>query len=222
MKPSVPRNLFASAAVLLALGSVGVAGCADNRSSLYIVGVLAPPTGTECGVTYDAGQGRIGRGTMDKVLTSSYSPQVLIGNQLVPQGNNDQLRLETSRVDLLGAEVSLSRAGGGQVASFTTNVSGSINPAPSANPGYGGAEVTMIPSGLDPEPGEYLATVRVFGRTLGGRELETGDFNFPIIVCEGCLISGFNAAGECLPPTGNPELPCTPGEDASVHCILLE
>jgi hypothetical protein len=30
---------------------------------------------------------------------------------------------------------------------------------------------------------------RVYGTTLGGKEIESGDFDFPIVVCEGCLVS---------------------------------
>jgi hypothetical protein len=218
MKRLVPRTLLATAAVLT-LGLVGASGCADNRSSLYVVGVLAAPTGSDCGYTFDPGQPRIGRGRLDVGLSGSYTAVLLVGNQLVPQGNNDQLRSETSRVDLLGAEVTLTRVGGGQVASFTTNISGSVNPAPSAAPGYYGADVVMIPQGLNPEPGEYLASVVVFGRTLGGQDIETGDFNFPIEVCNGCLVVGVEDDGICRAASSPEDSVCTPGQDnGAVFC----
>lgn len=219
MKRLLPRTLLASAA-LLTLGLVGASGCADNRSTLYVVGVLAPPTGSDCGVAYDPGQPRIGRGTMDVFFTDQYSPHLLVGNQMVPQGNNDQLRSETSRIDLREAVVSLSRPGQGTFEEFTTNISGSANPAPSPAPGYAGAEVTLVPAGLNLALGEYLATVRIFGETLGGQDVETGEFKFPFIVCNGCTISGLNRDGICT-SVGTPDRPCTPGEDSPYDCALL-
>lgn len=187
-------------------------GCADNRSTLYVVGVLAKSE--DCTVTFDPGQPRIGRGLMDTfVALGGYAPPLLIGNQMVPQGNNDQLRTETSRVDLRGAEVRLSAVGGAELANFSTTASGSINPAPSTAPGFYGTTVMMVPPGLNPPDGEYIASVRVFGVTLGGQDVETGEFLFPIQVCSGCSLMG-----DCSPTTEEPVGACRPGQDGPTDC----
>ena len=210
--------------------SLAPQGCAENRSTLYIVGVLAKTS--DCTVTFDPGQPRIGRGLMDTLVsasqvapgqfeTTAYSPPVLIGNQMVPQGSPDQLRTETSRIDLRGAEVALEAVGGSELVRFSTTASGSLNPSPSSTPGFFGSTVMMSPPAMNLEDGEYLAKVRVFGVTLGGQDVETGEFHFPIQVCSGCSLS-FSAeslaAGQCIP--GDEASLCRPGQDGPTDCSV--
>jgi hypothetical protein len=61
------------------------------------------------------------------------------------------------------------------------------------------AQVTLVPpqrgaalaAELEDQPfatRTLVANIRVFGETLGGVELTSGDFTFPIDICYGCLI----------------------------------
>ena len=36
--------------------------------------------------------------------------------------------------------------------------------------------------------GQIIVRFRVFGTTLGGQEIESGDFDYPIFMCDGCLV----------------------------------
>lgn len=212
--------------------SLAPQGCVENRSSLYIVGVLAKSD--DCSVVFDPGQPRLGRGLFDSMIavsqvapgqfeTAAYAPPVLIGNQLVPQGDNQRLRTETSRIDLRGAEVALVEVeSGAELVRFSTTASGSVNPTPSATPGFFGSTVMMIPPAMNLPDGEYLAKVRVHGITLGGQEIESGEFHFPIQVCSGCSVS-FNAeslnAGQCIAGSDEASL-CRPGQDGPTDCTV--
>lgn len=224
MSSFVPRTLLATTATA-ALGLVGFSGCADNHSTLFVVGVLA--RSDDCsGYIFDPGQPRLGSGLMDKLMVDGYSAGLLLGNQLVAQGNNDQVRTETSRIALQGAEVRLTQAEtGAQLAHYTTTISGTVDPSPSTNPGYFGAVVMMIPAGLDLDPGEYLSSVRVFGETLGGQDVESGEFVFPIVVCDGCsvVVGGeVTASGDCLPPQGATLDVCAAGLDGPTDCSVCQ
>lgn len=216
----VPRALGLVLLAAAPLTLLGPAGCADNKSTIFIKHVLAKPE--DCLFEADPSAAFIGSGRVDLAVTDSYAPFLLIGNQMVPQGDDDTLKTETSRVALQGAEVNLEVAGGGSVANFSTTCSGTIDPVGGPEPGYGVTQVTMIPPGLDLAPGDYLATVTVFGETLGNQDVETGEFVFPINVCEGCLIF-FNQDsrdnGTCIGET-DPAGGCLPGQDGLVDCSI--
>lgn len=216
------RSLGLALLVAAPFALLGPFGCADNKSTIFIRHVLAKTE--DCAFTADPGGAFIGQGTMDLQFTSSYAPFVLVGNQLVPQGDDEALKTETSRVQLHGAEVHLTTAGGEGVQSFSTTCAGTIDAAAGPEPGYGVTQVTMIPPGAVDTPGSYLARVTVFGETLGNQDVESGEFTFPIEVCDGCLIF-FNKesqdAGTCVAPSGDPIGLCLPGQDGLTDCSLL-
>src|SRR5262249_32037052 len=119
---------------------------------------------------------------------------------LVARGNSSQLRTETSRVELQGTIVHAEDASGAIAwGPVTVPGAGFIDPASGSNPNYGVINTVLLGSDL----GETLATqlmtsrnivryftavVRVFGRTLGGTAVESGEWRFPINVCFGCLV----------------------------------
>jgi hypothetical protein len=68
-----------------------------------------------------------------------------------------------------------------------------------------------------------VAEVRVFGHTLGGDEIESAIFNFPIDVCYGCLVAFPLEAvenGSCLNATeAAPDFDgCRAGQDDPIDC----
>jgi hypothetical protein len=48
----------------------------------------------------------------------------------------------------------------------------------------------LIPPQANPPVNTVVTVfVRVYGRTLGGMEIESNELAFPIAICEGCLVS---------------------------------
>lgn len=180
-------------------------GCVDNDSSMYVEAVLAavPPN---CEYKADPSSTQLLTGVLDVAFLNSYEGAVLVANQLTPRGIKNQLRAETSGVELQGAEITLTRANGAALDEFSVPAGGFVHSNTSQGPGYGMAFVTMIPPNVGNDLRAELvarlnqagarrgasltviASIRVFGTTLGGTEITSGEFTFPIDVCYGCLI----------------------------------
>lgn len=179
-----------AATLLLAASAAGLAtGCAENESSLFIMGVFNL-SASDCLAKPDAEAELLFAGTIDLAFTSSYEAALLVGNQLTEQGSREKLRTETSRMRLQGADVTLFRPDGSEV-SFTTSASGFVDNADGTDPGFAAVSAQLIRNGDLPsstENGIAIARVRVFGESLGGEDVESGDFDFPINVCYGCLV----------------------------------
>lgn len=213
-----------------------VAGCVDDDSSLYVEAVLAltPPN---CEAQADSSAPQLLRGTLDVAFLRSYQGAVLVANQLTPRGIKSQLRTETAGVELEGAEVRLTNAEGELEEEFSVPSGGFVHSNSSAGPGYGLALVTMIPptvgqryfnqlSGQRGASVTLVAGVRVYGTTLGGTELTSGEFNFPIDVCYGCLV---DYPLDAVEDTGNGRVcagstdgvnsaQCVRGQDSIIDC----
>jgi hypothetical protein len=235
--PSIQRGLAR-------LGLLGVlascfAGCAENRSSAFIIGVMKPDEST-CGFMPSGAATLYLSGALDVAFNYKYQAGLLVASQLIQRGDPDSLRTEVNRLALEGAEVELSDfdrvLDNGY---FTVLAAGLVNPSAGTEPGRGVLSATLIPDivGYDISreletdgvgaSKELTARVRVFGTTLGGVAVESGEFAFPITVCLGCLVSypleaideGPNGEPICR---GNaesaPAPPCNPGQDASIDC----
>lgn len=92
--------------IALTTGAI-VAACAHNDASIFIRQVFLPviPSNGECAYTADVSQASESTGMADVSFPSlsTYSPEVLVGNQIVPQANQQSLVAETSRVFINGA-----------------------------------------------------------------------------------------------------------------------
>jgi hypothetical protein len=244
-----PRGLVALAAFGAVLASLASA-CAHNDASLEVNGVLAPPVPQNgvCAYTADPTQAKISSGTLDVGLLSSYTPELLVGNQLISTANSTQLEAETSRIVLQGAVVVVDDTDNNQINTFTSLASGFIDPGTAGAPGYGPMAVTII----DPKTAQDLQAslpvegtkrvithVTVFGQTAGGQNIESNEFQFPVDVCNGCLVT-FPAGSEDpvkAAATGEPNcsatssssssstttvVPCVIGQDQLVACTLCQ
>jgi hypothetical protein len=169
-------------------GALSSAGCAENESVLFIVGVLALED-TDCKLTPESSATLRTRGVLDLSLRNGYTAGLLVGSQLTQRGSRDQLRTETARLSLRGAEVSLETPDGGVLAEYTTIGTGFVDPAGGSEPGFGAIAADLIPPGAPLAPGLVVARVRVFGDTLGGQTIESNEYPFPIYVCSGCLVN---------------------------------
>jgi hypothetical protein len=230
------RRHSVSSLLTAALAASGFAliapGCAENDSMLFVVGVMAVEA--NCTVRPDATALLQAHGVLDREFTTGYTGALLVGNQITQRGSREQLRTETSRVALRGAEVILQTPAGAQLAEFSTVGTGFVDPAAGADPSYAVMFVDMIPPSVSPSlpDGRVVARVRVFGDTLGGEEVTSSELAFPIDVCTGCLI--FYPAEAADPTQGTfmcqanvaatgtetDTLPCEPGQDQLIPCTL--
>jgi hypothetical protein len=220
--------------------------CAHDDASIFINGVLAPPAagasnGQGCLYTADPTQQHLTSGLVDVALLRSYSAILLIGNQLIPRASAEQGRVETSRVEIQGAIITVTDVAGNNVhAPYTRSAAMTVDPAQGATPGYVYYGLELVDHTiLDPiassltlrgDPTRLLVHIKVFGNTLGGEHVETNDFQFPLDVCLGCLVTFPASAispvtGLCTGASGGGGsattfAPCVVGQDQPVPCSL--
>jgi hypothetical protein len=228
-----PKTLLAAAA-LSALPAV-LPSCATNDSMMFIIGVYARKSGS-CEPKPEAESPLWASGRLDRQLAASYRAALLIGNQLTERGSREQVRTETSRVTLRGAEIRLETPEGVQLREpYSTVGTGHLDAASGEEPALSIMYADLIPASVAAKipAGLVVANVRVFGDTLGGQEVESSELSFPIEVCDGCLID-YPASARDPAAEGNVyvcrlsedsaqaqeagELPCRPGVDLPVPC----
>jgi len=235
----MPRSTTKSLlpALLLTLGSIPlIPSCADNNSSMFVVGVMKLDD-TTCSVKADATAPILAGGVMDVAFTQSYRGFLLVGNQLTQRGSREQIRTETSRVALRGAEVKLTTFDGRLLGNYSTVGTGFVDASAGDVAAYGAMSVDIIPSALGSndallEAGAVVAKIRVFGDTLGNIAITSSELDFPIRVCAGCLVTYPTSAADPSQPAGGGYLctraattdttteavPCRPGQDQSFAC----
>ncbi|MEY4543853.1 MAG: hypothetical protein RL685_48 [Pseudomonadota bacterium] len=207
-------------------------GCTDEQSGLFIQGNAAREA-PSCSVRAEASTTLLGYGVLDVGLKLDYDASLLVGSQLTPRADKDNLRTETMIAVVEGAEVHLFDDEGRPVVEFTVPASGVILPDDSGSAGYGIINATLIPQTQGDllrgqlAPGQSVtrvAEVSVFGKTVGGLELESASLRYVIKVCMGCLVQfppEALSAGVCnrfdQPPATTP---CRGGQDEGVDCRL--
>lgn len=188
-----PKQLFSALSFLslCSLGALAAGGCADNRTSLFIAGVRYFEPGGDCETDNSLGGNQLLSGSYDPLTGLPYYAWIIVANGLQPLGDNDTLRPETSRIQLQGAEISVRTVTGSAAApSFTINFSATISPDESEDPGVAVLPVPILQPSLNLGPGDYQVGITVFGETLGGTDVESGEFDFPVtVVPEGLLFS---------------------------------
>lgn len=212
---------------LLAPVALATQGCAENDTILFVRAVLKLQPG-ECIAKGDANSTMLLGGVMDVHFTNTYNAALLVGNQLVKRGSKNQLRTESNRVVLKGAEVTLLTDQEETIAEFTVPGVGFVDVSSAEDPAYGVIATTLIPSGVGISPGSlYLVEVRAFGETLGGTEVTSAPLRYPIYTCDKCLISyPLEAADPAQLPTYvctsteklDDEPPCYVGQDDYIDC----
>jgi hypothetical protein len=229
--------------VLAGMSGVVASACADNNQSLFIRQVQSPESG-QCSYTNDPTADHYMSGFLDLMLVSEYRAVLLVGNQLVPRGNADMVRAETSRIQLDEAEVTVEFSDGTEINSFTIPGNGFVDPSSGSEPGWGVFGTVLIDSNTGKallsalqvpagqrgtRVGRVVAVVKVFGKTLGGKDVESGEFRFPIEVCYGCSVSfpqsrwlddGVTPVPNCQGCADVTDLQgaCTPGQDSTIDC----
>lgn len=196
------KRLLGQAFVVIAIGTLATAftpACADNDQTIYVRNVVAPPAtrqGGQCLYQPDPAAPGLSEGVLDVAIAPTYTAFLLVGGQALQRTDTLNGRIEPNRVHLNGAVVTVTDANGGSLGEFTALGSGFVDPGQGAASSFGLLGVTLLDQ---PTTGKLavapntsrlvVANVKVFGKTLGGVDLETGEFQFPIRVCNGCLIS---------------------------------
>lgn len=212
-------------AIALLAASTGVLApaCADNESSLFIRACLVPDD--SCSVEPSPETAFRSGGSMDASILGEYSCVLLLGNQLAPVGN-DSLRTETSRIQVYAFDVTVTDRLGAVVGEFSSPTSGFIDPGQAPSAGYGAVGATLVDFNTVQKvaaQGEaegrsqpVIATVIARGRTLGGTEVESAPWSFPIEICRNC-----GCTPNCTWPLDAEPLPsCLRGREG--NCVVAE
>lgn len=200
--PSFSKTMTVGA--LLAAAGLSTVGCAENESSLFVIGVYALSR-TQCIADPSSTAVLLPAGTLDRTLANGYNAALLVGSHLTERGSRENLRTETSRLSIEGAHITLFATNGTEIALPDVAATGLVHPAAGTDPGLATVFAQLIrPADLSQlgPPGQAIVRIRIFGTTLGGQEIESGDYDFPIQVCDGCLISYPSEAADPTAPGG--------------------
>jgi hypothetical protein len=216
--------------------------CAHNDQTLFIQGVMPPPavqTGGVCSYTSSLTAAFLSSGQFDVGLGASYPITLQLGNQLLARGTgvaSDPTHAESSRISLQGADVTITTPDGKQVqradgsaSSFETLGSAFVDVGSGGTPGLGILGVTGIDQGTTKalcgqltDPGQRIdlvLNIKAFGKTLGGTDVESQNFTFPVSVCKGCLVDRSDGCTTTAMAMGTaPSKPCSPGADVPITC----
>lgn len=221
-----------------ALGCLGLAllwagsACSSDETGLFIQGNEVR-TAPDCIARPEAAATLIGVGVLDVGLKLDYEATLLVASQLTPRGDKANLRTETMVTTIEGAEVHLYRDTGELDTEFTVPASGVISPSSGNDPGFGIINATLLPQSTGLALAQQItsrstvitrvAEVKVFGKTIGGLDVESASLRYVMRVCEGCLVDfpseTLDGSGQCtMGGAQSPSLPCRPGQDDLIDC----
>jgi hypothetical protein len=231
LKTTRPASKLLGSVALAAM--LSLAACEDNRTSLFIRGVIPAEVDTTTGgCSIDgASDTLLTGGIVDVGLTTGYTLDLSVANQLLARANRSSTTAEVNRVTLNRAEIRISSSTAVRRSRFSSIVSGIVDPsADGSTPGLGFVSVNVVEPDLATElfeqlggtPGqtaELVAYVKLFGETLGGNDIETDFFQYPFTACVGCLV--FFPVADGVPDcsaTDTAPTTCRIGQNASVPC----
>lgn len=243
------KRIWGYVVSLLAAGTVlgaTLPACATNDQTIFIRSVLAPSAtrvGGACTYTNDIQQAALFQSHLDVGLTDSYFAVALVGSQLVSRGDPQNNRAESNRAHINGGIVRVTEPDGALIREFTALATGFNDPQNNNSPGYSVVGLVVVDAPTSDilratlknrqQTKTILVNIKVFGKTLGGVDVESGEYQLPMEVCNGCLVKfdGYDAGIDPLKPKGpNCDLPaektaptdgpCTIGADAAISCRL--
>ena len=229
-----------------AIAGLSASSCVSNDGSVVIIGVLQPPlaaaTGGSavCVYTPNLIGPFVSTGVMDIAFTQEYTPEILVGNQLVAQGNASLDRIETDDVIVQGAIVNVTDTSGASLDNYTVPADGFIPASTGGTPGLAALGITIVsPGAVATFSGSLgygvvkrlVANVIIFGTTTGGTHIESGQVGIPVDACNGCLVSFPNGSDDpsattqpnCLASGQSSSSvlpPCVFGQDQAIDCRL--
>lgn len=250
--------------VLLGLGGVVAAqsGCAENDVSFFIYQVQSPTT--SCGYDNNPTGSALREGTWDLALSDGYNFAPLLASQIGSRADPMFGRADAQYVQVEGFEVEVHDGSPDGVIlerPYTIYQTTLLRPPSLGGTAYNFAVFQAIPpviarrlrgevcanapaDGSLTEPScvvrngrskRLIIHLRGFGHTIGGYNVETPAFDFPVNVCCGCLpqfsaeadgpepttasASTLTAGPDCLGAGNATGLGiCTPGQDFPLDC----
>ena len=217
------------AVALLALGAaLASSSCVDNDSSFFIFGVMDIGT-SQCVAKPDSSAVMIAEGTLDRTFADGYQAAILVGSHLTQRGSREKLRTETARLAITGAHMTLYGTQGA-VIEFDTPATGLVNPSSGTDPGLAAVFARLVryeDMAKLGDPGQMIARIKILGTTLGGQDIESAVYDYPITLCDGCLIVYPNEAldvnhkcSNTLETTATDSKLCFLGQDAYFPCTV--
>ena len=204
----------------LALIVVLTSACAaDNGDEGFlIVHNLSPDE--NCALSSSAGF--LGRGVIDKQSPNAYILTPEIVSRIAPLEGGDEFQ---RTVALHGANVEVTNAQTGtSVGKFKTLFSASLSPMGTTTAVFDIVTPEMVAASgaTGTTRVQLLAKVTLFGSLGGGDEIDGVPFQYPVTVCDGCVVQNL---GACPLPFGT-EVPasspngCNKFQDGVVQCCM--
>lgn len=243
------KRIWGHAVSLLVLGvcaGASAPACVENNRSIFIRQVMFPSAtrvnGT-CSYTADPGQPPLFFGTFDVGVRDNYVAVLLVGNQLRSTADPANATTESNRMYLNGIVSRITDPDGNQIREFTLPASGFADVSVGGGaPGWGLIASPVIDlAGKEAlaatvAPGSQrtvVVNIKVFGKTIGNVEVESGEYQFPVRVCNGCLVDFAAGTDPTIQPQPNceravtpggtaTEAPCFAGQDEPVPCQLCK
>lgn len=207
---------------------LALVGCAPGNPGLFISNVVAP--NDQC--LYATSNAALFQGILDVgIPNNSYEAVLVFNNQLISLSQTGMtgfpVMANPNIINVHSIEVEIRDIGGAVLAlsgaNPTTVPVGAIA-VPTGDGMTAGSSlgsVTIIPAvytedlaGMALTNGSVVVSLRAIGETLGGAEVVSSEFNFPVHFCSGCLIPPVCVVDMDGENICNPS--CTPGQD-SVH-----
>ncbi len=189
-------------------------GCsADEGVSFYISQQTLP----DDNCAFQLSNLFITSGTLDLSLTKSYSLYPMFNNQLFTRtASNTLSSADTTKVQIEGARVTILDINRKPIyAEYTVPGTTLVPSATQEGPGRAIGELQVIPESkgneLETKPGAgntVFLSIVAFGKTLGGLDVESGAFLWPVQVCNCCLRTGL--------PKPSDYTACLVGQDRAV------
>lgn len=229
------KRLLKLSGLILGLAAV-TPGCTTDVQSMLFIRQVQAPLAPACAVDSSPDSTALSAGVLDIGFRKTYQANLLIGNQLVSRGSPQLSRTETSNVQFRSAVVRVEDSGGNVLREFSVPITGFVEASAAGAASYGIAAVPLIDSegvsaaGISATTSKRLFSyVKVTGETLGGSEVESAEFGFPITVCLGCLVSfpadaddptidGPDCKNTAATSGATTNAACIPGQDAPVDC----
>ncbi len=242
------KRILRHVASLFVIGLAALAAvpaCATNDQTIFIRSALAPSINRQAGgcvYTSDPTQNELFEAKADLGVTDSYFSVLLVGNQMIPRTDSLDNRAESNRVHINGAIVRVTEADGTLIREFTSLATGFADPASTNQPSYATVGIVSLDAPtrdilLPTLPNRtvsktILINIKAFGTSLGGKDVESGEFQLPMQVCNGCLVTFVDStdptkpAPNCQKPLAMPltpaTAPCFTGQDEAVPCQICQ
>jgi len=226
-------------ALLVAAAAVVPVLCAEDDSSIFIRGCIQVSR-TDCTAQISTTTTMQLGGTIDAAYAGQYLCTVLVENQLVARGDPTTLKTETSGVQLYDAEVQVLDptqldSSGNMLAltQFSVPITGFVDPGTAGLPGTGATDVIMVDAAtIQAEAAKVsgtgkvqtvVASVIIRGMTLGGLQVHTQDFLYPIEVFEGstCVEPMSGMCISTMPSTSMNDCRLGVDEVAGTDCSII-